>query len=266
MALQWNRTYAYQARLMLQNEFPRISCAAIDSIILNSKNKFTDAFHILRNIENQRGFGTIDDDGQGKFESIDLNVKVFIKSNRPQKKFRLSEQQLCDEIAAIPELNTKLKGATVETPKEKEVIDLTLDDDEEDEEEVDDELNTKEKSSESNANVDKEEVDHDATGGEEAQVECLCCYGDYPHTEMMECKTGSGHTVCKDCIGRYVSEQLDGNDSVAFKCIADTDCEHIYTTQMLDQDGVLSPKLKERMNDRVFREMMKQCSLGDDMW
>ena len=48
---------------MLQNEFPRISCAAIDSIILNSKNKFTDAFHILRNIEYQRRFGSVDDDG-----------------------------------------------------------------------------------------------------------------------------------------------------------------------------------------------------------
>ena len=53
---------------------------------------------------------------------------------------------------------------------------------------------------------------------------------------------------------------------MAFKCIVDSDCENIYTTQMLDQDGVLSPKLKERMNDRVFREMMKQCSLSDDVW
>ena len=109
MAPQRNKHYANQARLTLQNLFPRISCAAIDAVIRSSNFKFTDAFHFLTNIETQRI--VIDESGAaGQFEGIPSHIKVFIKGNRPKKTFQLTDQLLCGEIDSIPELNTKEKS------------------------------------------------------------------------------------------------------------------------------------------------------------
>lgn len=236
MALQGNRGYDHQATVMLQNSFPRISCAAIGAVFrLNYEWNFTRAYHMLTNIESHRNQVGDNGTGAGYFEEIPSYIKVFIKNKRPSKRFQLNDHRLRGEIEAIPELNTKEVAQPVARPV---VIEL-LDSDSEDE-------------------LDggaKEEV---------PETECLCCYGEYPLVEMMECQEGSEHFVCTQCVNHYVSEQLDGNDSVKFTCIVDPDCSHEYSNEMLDKDGVLSPRLKGRMNDRVFREMVKQAGLGDD--
>jgi len=95
--------YSQQAKLVLQNEFPRLSCAAIDDVIQSSKYKFTSAFHVLSYIESHREEG----DGRGQFKMLPDSIKVFLKSDRPSKTFQLTDQQLCDEIALIPHFNTK---------------------------------------------------------------------------------------------------------------------------------------------------------------
>ena len=81
---------------------------------------------------------------------------------------------------------------------------------------------------------------------------------------MLECYPGSGHLVCRGCVNNYVSEQLDGNNSVVFNCIVDTNCKHRYSSKLLDQE--LEPKLKQRKDDREFRDMMKKASLGENQW
>ena len=48
-----------------------------------------------------------DGDGMGQFKMLPDSIKVFLKSNRPTKSFQLTDQQLCDEIAVIPQFNTK---------------------------------------------------------------------------------------------------------------------------------------------------------------
>ncbi|KAL7541911.1 hypothetical protein ACHAXR_012249 [Thalassiosira sp. AJA248-18] len=224
MALQQNKQYAYQARLTLQNSFQRISCAAIDAIIRSSDFKFTDAFNSLTNVMSKHG--TIDGDGAGHFDGFPQSIKIFIKQKRPEKTFQLTNPRLLDEIADIPELNTKQNNRFVDEKVAEEKVDDAKD--------------------------------------PELELECLCCYADYLLSEMMECSAGSGHFVCKTCINHFVSEQLDGNDSVTFKCIADAECVHKYPNETLDQDGVLSPRLKDRMNDRVFREMVKEAGLGNE--
>lgn len=95
--------YSQQAKLVLQNEFPRLSCAAIDAVIQSSKYRFTSAFHVLSYIESHREEG----DGRGQFKMLPDSIKVFLKSDRPSKTFQLTDQQLCDEIALIPHFNTK---------------------------------------------------------------------------------------------------------------------------------------------------------------
>lgn len=222
--------YRREASVFLQNEFPRVSCAAIDAVLRSSEYKFADAFHFLTNIESQRGART--DSGAGEFGGIAPHIKVFIKYKRRPRTLRLTHQKLCNEVDAIPELNTKGKGSTTQAAGDEEVA----------------------------------EVLEEGAGGDakqEPQTECLCCYVEYPLAQMLECSAGSGHLVCHGCINQYVREQVDGNGSCHFRCIVDPDCANAYTDQLLDQDGVLSPRLKDRKNDRMFREMLAQLNMGD---
>lgn len=218
-------SYRNQAKKTLRNTFPRLSCSAIDSVLRSTEYNFINAFHSLTEIEAQRVDGDDDNNsGKGKFPCILGHLKVFIKNDRLREKFCLDNEQLIGEIDAIPELSTKEK---------------------------------------SNANIgDKKDdggADEDAQGGE---MECRCCYGDYQQSDMRECKIGSGHYVCKQCIQHYVSEQLDGNGSTLFKCIIEDDCKHEYSTALLDQ--ALTPKLNRRVNESVFREEMRKA--GVPIW
>lgn len=204
------RRYTAQARVMLQDSFQLLSVSAIDSVLSFSKNEFTDAFRLLSNIESHRLTMNRFSHGAGYFEEIPSDIQVFLKNKRPKKVIDLTEvdELLSHEIDAIPELNTK---------EDIPIIDLTADSDEE------------------NYGGAAEKV-------KETESECLCCYGDYPLSDLRECKAGSEHFVCKQCINCYVSEQLDGNDRVAFKCIVDANCSHNYTNDILDEVGILSPR------------------------
>ena len=221
-------SYRNQTKKMLKNHFPRISCSAIDAVLRSSKHNFTDAFRVLSNIESQRP--GINGDGAGQFAGIDRRIKVFLKYDRTKENFRLDNEILIKEIDAIPELNTK--AGKIPT------IDLT-------------------------ASTSSEEEDSNGATDEKIGVsfiECLCCYGDFPRSEMRECESGSGHYVCNQCIYHYVSEQLDGNGSVAFKCIVNAECQNTYSLALLD--AVLSPKLNRRVNDKMIREEMKKAGIN----
>lgn len=211
-------SYRNQAKKMLKNSFPIISCAAIDATLRSSGYNFSVAFACLSQIEIQRT--GIDGDGTGSFPEISKHIKIFLKNERSIERFSLNNRQLKVEIDSIPELNTK---------EIKHVRD-----------EKDDELPAKD----------------DAT---EAQTECLCCYGEYPLSQLRECTNGSGHYACRQCIYQYVSEQLDGNGSTKFNCIVDLNCKCKYSMALLDQ--ALSPKLSTRVNDRIFREELEKAGM-----
>ena len=218
-------SYRYQANRFLRNSFPRISCAAIDLVLRFYDYNFTNSFTTLSQIKNQRA--GIDGNDTGLLPTIPNHIKVFIKSDRRKEKFVLNDELLRDEIDAIPELHMKDGNRRV-------VYDLTGDD------------NTV-------------EVYDAVDDGNESELECLCCYGEYPPAEMRECAEGNGHLVCKQCIYHFVGEQLDGNGSTKFKCIAEPDCEHTYSMVLLDQ--ALTPKLSTRVNDRIFREELEKSGL-----
>ena len=212
-----------------QNLFRRISCAAITQVLRTLEYKFTAAFHVLSNIESQRAITS--GNGAGEIAGINPTIKVFIKRNRATKYVVLHADRdalLLKEINAIPELNTKNNSYAEHA------------------------LATSERDDSNSVAKDKSDA---------PIVDCLCCYGEYPLFEMRECTAGHGHLVCIHCINNYVSEQLDGNGSITFKCIVDVDCECEYSMSLLEEEGVLSSKLKDRVNDRVFREMIKQAGI-----
>lgn len=250
MELARNKPYISRAKLLLQNYFLRISCAAIDAVLRTNGFGFTPSFNQLQDIESQRD--NIDGDGSGQFARIPPTIKVFIKHNRPKKPVKLCadlDHKLVNEVSRIPQLNTIANKPTIIRPDtDIEIIDLISDDD---------------SSTEGSASAI-----HEGNRGssivqekEEPKVEdCLCCYMEYPQGEMKECSTGSGHFVCTDCIYRFVSEQLDGNGSIQFKCIVDADCQNHYSSALLDT--ALSPKLNRRVNDLVIREEMKKAGIN----
>jgi len=220
-----DKRYIRQAKDVLQNTFTIISCAAIDVVLRSSDFNFTAAFGVLRNIESQRT--ETNRNGVGQFASIPPTIKVFIIKNRKKTRIVPTHDLLLNEINTIPELNKKDNS----NPPRSDPEDLVDCDD-------------KENNLKSDASL----------------VMCLCCYGDHPQFEMKECTAGSGHFVCGGCVYRYVSEQLDGNGSITFKCIVDADCKCKYSLALLDQ--VLSPKLNRRVNDRVIREEMKKAGIN----
>lgn len=210
--------YRNQAKKLLENTFPQISCAAINSVLNHVGYNFPEAFRILSNIQAEYPDG----DGTAAFPSMSSKIKVFLKNERLKKRRYVRDPKLLEEINGIPELNTKENNPP--------------------------------------ARLANDPQEGDEEDDEEGELECGCCYGDYPPEQMRQCSAGTGHKVCKECIYRYVSEQLDGNGSVLFECIVSEECSHIYPITLLDQ--VLSPKLKKRTNDRLFRAEAKKAGLN----
>jgi len=214
--------YCLQAKGLLENSFPRVSCKAIDIIFRTCNYNFAATFRHISAI-NSSG------EGPGQFHIIPKNVKMFIKADRPKKQFEVNDKELLSELEDIPELNTKRGHTKAQTLRKKldlSIIDLTTIDSESDEE--------------------KEEV-----------RECLCCFCDYPLSSLKQCSAGAGHLVCTSCIERYVSEQLDGNGSTNFQFIASDECTCQYSQAFLD--GVLSPKLRKRVDEVVFQQQVSEA-------
>ncbi|KAK1733860.1 E3 ubiquitin-protein ligase, RNF216-like [Skeletonema marinoi] len=228
-----SNAYLRQARQLLLNTFQRVSCAAIDIFFRLCKYNFTRSFHYISLINHQR---TNNGNGAGQFDLIPKQVKVFVKKNRQKTQLEVTDETLLGELDDIPALNQKDGGTNtkqgVATPKKllEPAIDLTGD------------------------SSDDEEK-------KEEEKECGCCFGDYPVSALKQCSAGENHNVCRDCIQRYVSEQLDGNGSTVFKCIVSAECSCEYSLAFLDQ--VLSPTLKKRANEMVALEEIKKAG-GDD--
>ena len=97
-----SQTHAYrlEAKRLLENTFPRLSCAVIDLILRNHNHNFTLAFRQLSVINNEHSINST--------QLVPKSVKIFIKSNRPNKQFEISDEALITEIDNIPELNRKV--------------------------------------------------------------------------------------------------------------------------------------------------------------
>ena len=215
-----SQTYRNQAKMLLENTFPRVSCKVIDIIFRGGGNyNFATTFHLISAINNSG-------DGAGQFHVIPKNVKVFIKADRPQKQFEVNDKELLAELENIPELPDATAQLLTKTLDISTTIDLTT--------------------------VDEKEE----------EKECLCCFGDYPLSSLKQCSSRAGHLVCTECIQRFVSEQLDGNGSTNFQCIGSDECPCKYSQVFLD--GVLTPKLRKRVNEKVFQEEVSKALGGED--
>ncbi|KAL3912974.1 MAG: hypothetical protein SGILL_006675, partial [Bacillariaceae sp.] len=217
--------YKNQLKRYLENKYRSISCLAINQVMKHVDFNCRDADRLLHRIESTRkDVLDINDIVETlakvrvAFPAMQEIQKVFLKSNRPKKSFRVTDPTLRRDIEAA------------------DVIDLTNDD---------------------------KENDVPPARLKDEMVECGCCYGDYAASDMKECTANAGHKVCKDCIYRYVSEQLDGNNCTEFKCIISQECGQPYHhVNVLEE--VLSPRLKKRTNDAILLAAAKEA--GCDVW
>ena len=148
------------------------------------------------------------------------------------KRLDITDADLCAEIELIPELNQKPAPEIIEVPErsDNEI------------EGADPPLTCK-----------LNEIGELLGGGEEEQysesnlIKCKVCYAEEEVSEMYNCELWKDHAVCKTCIGRFVSEQLHGKDSLSFRCIGDADCDCEYPLALLDE--ALSDDLKRQVTE-----------------
>ena len=222
-----SRPYKIQARAYLVKYFRRISCRAIDVVLQEFDYDFTHAFNTLLTIQRLLEINTAVGDGNNEyrnevvaiFPGMPRDVKVFIKNDRHIKKnISIADASLLQELANIPVLSeTKENDLPVAAAKTEE---------------------------------DDDEVE--VLG----LLECGCCFMEYSPDCMVECTDRSGHFCCKECLERYVSEQLDGQGNTKFSCIIDSDCSQFYKLHVLDH--VLPEELGRRVNERIFRDLVGQ--------
>lgn len=219
-------TYRRQAVRFLQNHFRGISCIAITAVFSNNDFHFTSTFQALARIR---------DDDEATIEDVEAshpNLKVFIKTERKAKRARITNADLLDEMASIPELNEKKRA----------------DGSDDDVEGAGDEEN----------NDGDPLLDGDDANPQ--MSECGCCYFEYSPETMNQCSNGDGHHCCQGCIKRYVAEQLDGKNTTEFKCIVDMDCTGSYSQYQLSK--ILSPKTNQRLTDRCFRADVEESGMN----
>jgi hypothetical protein len=204
--------YNHQALNLLKTTFPKISFFAMQRVLKSVHFSFTAAYNILDQINR-----LFPEENSAMniclHYGVRMPVRIFLKTLRGKEPFRLDNTMLLAEIQEIPFFNQK-----------ENIRVVLIADDQEDDTSVDD----------------------------KAAVECGCCFGVYHSSEMSQCSAKCGHYVCNGCIYRYVSEQLDGKDSVVFQCIVQENCKSLYMEAMLDQ--VLSPRLKERVGSRLVQK------------
>src|SRR5210317_2187209 len=92
-----SHAYRLEAKRLLENTFPRLSCSVIDLILRNHNHNFTLAFRQLSAINNEHSINSA--------QLVPKRVKIFIKSDRPKKQFEINNEALLSEIDNIPELN-----------------------------------------------------------------------------------------------------------------------------------------------------------------
>mmetsp|Transcript_25238 Transcript_25238/g.41596 ORF Transcript_25238/g.41596 Transcript_25238/m.41596 type:complete len:147 (-) Transcript_25238:436-876(-) len=101
--------YRNQAKRLLENTFPRVSCKAIDAIFQACNYKFATAFRQISAIA-----ANAIDESNNEFDLIPRNIKFFIKTDRPKKHLDISDEGLLAEINDIPELNMKVASTQVD--------------------------------------------------------------------------------------------------------------------------------------------------------
>lgn len=234
--------YKNQAKIILENEFATMSCAAIGAAFEHVDYDFPKAFQLLNRIQSTKTEtkgNNVMTHVRRVFPQMPHRVKrVFIKTERAKKQLAVTEPALvrdCREVYIDGNDSYDIPGsdATDNLPPEILVVD-----------------------SFDEANVDEKAVDTEANG----LVECRCCYGDYPPQDIQECGAHRGHHVCKGCIYRYVSEQVDGNNTTNFRCIIDEKCGSSYH-HVTVLEKVLSPELKRRTNDAIYRDQVTQAGV-----
>jgi TRIAD3 protein (E3 ubiquitin-protein ligase RNF216) len=100
-----------------------------------------------------------------------------------------------------------------------------------------------------------------------ADIECTCCYGDYPFDEMVQCT--EGHLFCRDCLRKYAEETVFGKGQTDLHCLDGSGCKALFPHNQLEKSlgTVTYNKIMDRLADIEVRqagiEGLHQCPFCD---
>ncbi|KAI8819262.1 uncharacterized protein EV422DRAFT_123217 [Fimicolochytrium jonesii] len=81
---------------------------------------------------------------------------------------------------------------------------------------------------------------------QEAEMECGCCYSDYPFSKMVQCE--DGHLFCSEC-ARRAAENVIGLRKTEFKCLSSHGC--VY--------GFSQASIQEFLPEKVYEGYLRLC-------
>ncbi|XP_050390114.1 uncharacterized protein LOC126809530 [Patella vulgata] len=89
-------------------------------------------------------------------------------------------------------------------------------------------------------------------------IECLCCYGEHPFENMVQCF--DGHLFCKTCLQSYVKEAVFGSGKLDLSCMTDR-CDSSFPESQLEL--CLAQDVLEKYQDRVREENLNLADIED---
>jgi hypothetical protein len=199
------KEYKRDAKKRLESKFLRVSCLAINAVLVHVKFDVRTALQILSEIDR---IG----DTELVFPQMPTGIRVFLKNDR-----RIRDPVHKGEVQQFG-LDEAREDDPHPSPNKSEATEFDM------------------------------------------LLECGCCFNEYERAEMEECTANEGHLICKNCIIQHVREQLDGNNSTNFRCIADANCHHKYH-QANVLDKVLPPDLAVRTDEAIFCREVEEAGL-----
>jgi hypothetical protein len=184
-----SKAYKKQALELLRISFKIISVDAIRKSHAHFNYDFTMTFHLLTNVNE-----ALMDARQAAILELAPFLegcsRIVLKCERHDKRPRIVDLVLLQEIDAIPALNSK-ENRRPTTNK--------------------------------NGNLQRED-DEGCAGLKKASVvvpdefTCGCCFGENVFEEIYQCM--EGHLFCKQCVLLHFQEQVFGRSNIVIKCMS----------------------------------------------
>ena len=263
------KTYRNQVFEFLKHHYSKISVSCIRQTLKHHGHSFTASYRTLDRINRLTQEDVpprqLEDRIRREFPFLSPTSSIVIQRRRSSPHPMLSNQELLDEIDGVDELNQKenrkenRKGASVcvaegmvrendrgpfvpvPPPVAASIPSVT--------------------SLSSPFSSPTAAFKTPAKKPDEMEVECQCCYGDFPFEIMVHCN--NGHLFCSACLRSHVSEELFGNNRDSFKCMSMDGCTEGFEDMMLDK--ALTPRIRKKTGEHIYRAEIAKLQL-DDLW
>ncbi|KAK6170736.1 hypothetical protein SNE40_019051 [Patella caerulea] len=225
---QINYDYMDEVNKQLQNDFPIVSVRDINNIMKFYNNYYAPSY---RSIFNAVQAAYADQSKSGKrIEELNISMVDNAGVERSIKSRLLKCKRGAKSVRMTKQLQMEMDFIANMNKKEKLDADAQL--------------------------AMKLNEDQYEEAGE--SIECLCCYGEHPFENMVQCF--DGHLFCKTCLQSYVKEAVFGSGKLDLSCMTDG-CDSSFPGSQLEL--CLAQDVLEKYQDRVREENLNLADIED---